>query len=83
MNPIHLLMSVDEASLVLSALEAQTQDGIDVRLDSVICDLRALIHNAEKNRIADDEARAAYFLDAASDVTFANSEFTKQNLSFN
>jgi hypothetical protein len=39
--------------------------------------LRALIHNAEKNRIADDEARAAYFLDAASDVTFANSEFTK------
>ena len=77
MNPIHLLMSVDEASLVLSALESHAQDGVDVRLDSLVSDLRALIHNAEKNRIADDAARAAYFLDAASDVTFANSEFAK------
>ena len=78
MNPIHLLMSVDEASLVLSALrEQQLHDGVDVRLDSVICDLRGLIHRAENDRLADDAARAAYFLDAASDVTFANSEFAK------
>ena len=78
MNPILLLLSVDEASLILSVLrEEQLNDGIDARLDSVICDLRALVHNAENDRVADDAARAAYFLDAASDVTFANSELTK------
>ena len=47
MNPVYLILSLNEASLVLTALRGAEGAGSNVALDGVIGDLQTLVHRAE------------------------------------
>ena len=57
MNPVYLILSLNEASLVLTALRGAEGAGSNVALDGVIGDLQTLVHRAENPDLYADEDR--------------------------
>ena len=57
MNPVYLILSLNEASLVLTALRSAEGAGSNVALDGVIGDLQTLVHRAENPDLYADEDR--------------------------
>jgi hypothetical protein len=46
-NPVNLVLSLDEAALVLTALRGSESAGCNTALDGIISDLQTLVNRAE------------------------------------
>ena len=68
MNPIHLVLSLNEAALVLTALRGSEGAGANATLDGVIGDLQTLVHRAENPDLdAGEEPFDGFRTDAEAD----------------
>jgi len=60
MNPVNLVLSLNEAALVLTALRGSEGAGCNTALDGVIGDLQTLVNRAENpDADADEDCRDA------------------------
>ena len=69
MNPINLVLSLNEAALVLTALRGADCAGANATLDGVIGDLQWLVHRAENPDLdAPEDIRDDVDVDRDDDV---------------
>ena len=69
MNPINLVLSLNEAAIVLAALRSADCAGANATLDGVIGDLQTLVHRAENPDLdAPEDIRDEVDFDRDDDV---------------
>ena len=69
MNPINLLLSLNEAALVLTALRGSESAGANASLDGIVSDLQSLVDRAENPELdAPEDIRDDVEVDHDDDV---------------